>query len=211
MDKLKIEYMNIDDLIPYINNPRVNDHAVAKVASSIKNFGFKVPVLIDNKNEIIAGHVRIKAAKRLGMKEVPTIRVEDLSPMQVRAFRVADNKTAEIADWDFELLELELEGLDDEFTGFDLGEIEGLFAEPEKDDEEKPEVEFTKEVLEESQYVVLYFDNIMDWQVAQEVFEIKTVAALDSREGYERKGVGRVLKGEKVLEWARRGKESADI
>ena len=130
MSKLKIEYMNIDKLIPYINNPRLNDGAVDKVASSIKNFGFKNPIIIDKDNEIIAGHTRLKAARKLGLEEVAVIKVDDLTETQIKAFRIADNKTAEFAEWDFGLLEIELEGLDGEFTGFDLDaideDIEGL-------------------------------------------------------------------------------------
>ena len=128
MNKLKIEYINIEKLIPYINNPRVNDGAVDKVASSIKNFGFKNPIIIDKGNEIIAGHTRLKAARKLGLEEVPTIKVEDLTEQQIKAFRIADNKTAEFADWDFGLLETELEGLDGEFTGFDFEELNDLFG-----------------------------------------------------------------------------------
>lgn len=127
MDKLKIEYINIEKLIPYINNPRLNDGAVDKVASSIKNFGFKNPIIIDEDNEIIAGHTRLKAARKLGLDEVPTIKVEDLTETQIKAFRIADNKTSEFAEWDFGLLEIELEGLDDEFTGFEELELEKLF------------------------------------------------------------------------------------
>lgn len=130
MSKLKIEYMNIDKLIPYVNNPRINDNAVDKVASSIKNFGFKNPIIIDKDNEIIAGHTRLKAARKLGLEEVPVIKVDDLTEAQIKAFRIADNKTSEFAEWDMELLEIELEGLDDIFTGFDLDaideDIEGL-------------------------------------------------------------------------------------
>ena len=125
MGKLKIEYMNVDDLIPYINNPRKNDKAVDKVASSIKNFGFKVPIIVDKKNEIIAGHTRLKAAKKLGMEEVPVIRAEDLSEEQVKAFRIADNKVTEYSEWDEELLKIELEGIEG-FTGFDDKEIKKL-------------------------------------------------------------------------------------
>lgn len=127
MSKLKIEYINIEKLIPYINNPRINDGAVDKVASSIKNFGFKNPIIIDKDNEIIAGHTRLKAAKKLGLEEVPTIKVDDLTEQQIKAFRIADNKTSEFAEWDLELLEIELEGLEDEFTGFDLDELDKLF------------------------------------------------------------------------------------
>ena len=127
MGRLKIEYMNVNDLIPYINNPRINDNAVDKVASSIKNFGFKNPIIVDKDNEIIAGHTRLKAAKKLGLKEVPVIRVEDLTENQIKAFRIADNKTVEFAEWDMELLELELEELEDIFTGFSEEEKEIIF------------------------------------------------------------------------------------
>ena len=118
MGKLKIEYMDVDDLIPYINNPRINDNAVDVVAASIKEFGFKNPIIIDKENVIIAGHTRLKAAKKLGLEEVPVIRVEDLTEQQIKAFRIADNKTAEFAEWDMELLEIELEGLEMDMEEF---------------------------------------------------------------------------------------------
>lgn len=111
MSKISIVYKNIDELIPYINNPRNNDHAVDYVASSIKNFGFKVPVVIDSKNEIITGHTRIKASAKLGIKEIPCIIADDLNEAQIKAFRLADNKVSEYSDWDLETLELELEEL----------------------------------------------------------------------------------------------------
>ena len=128
LSKLKIEYIDIEKLIPYINNPRINDKAVDVVAASIKEFGFKNPILIDRENVIIAGHTRLKAAKKLGLKEVPVIRVEDLTENQIKAFRIADNKTTEFAEWDMELLELELEELEDMFTGFSEEEKEAIFS-----------------------------------------------------------------------------------
>ena len=129
MSKLKIVYKHVDEIIPYVNNPRkISQNAIDKVASSIKNFGFKVPIIIDKDNEIVAGHNRILAAKKLGMEEVPCIVVEDLTEQQIKAFRIADNKTSEFAEWDMELLEIELEGLDDIFTGFDNDEIEKILS-----------------------------------------------------------------------------------
>lgn len=110
---MEIKNINVNDLIPYINNPRKNDHAVDFVANSIKEFGFKVPIVIDSKNEIIAGHTRLKAALKLGLKEVPCIIADDLTPEQIKAFRLADNKTGEFADWDIELLMAEMEELSD--------------------------------------------------------------------------------------------------
>ena len=149
MNKLNIIYKNTSELIPYINNPRDNTQAIDKVASSIKNFGFKVPIIIDKENVIIAGHTRLKAAKKLGLEEIPTIKVEDLTEQQIKAFRIADNKTSEFAEWDMELLEIELEGLDDLFTGFDTAEFDdimGIDREVEEDDfdEEPPEEPISK-------------------------------------------------------------------
>ena len=125
---MKIINKKVSELIPYINNPRLNDNAVDAVASSIKNFGFKVPIVIDGGNKIVTGHTRLKAAKKLGLEEVPCIVADDVDENQIKAFRLADNKVSEIADWDFEALELELEGLkaSDLFTGFDEFEINSL-------------------------------------------------------------------------------------
>ena len=127
MDK-EIIMKKVGDLIPYINNPRKNDGAVDAVAASIKEFGFKVPIIIDSGNEIVAGHTRLKAAIKLEMQEIPCIVADDLTPEQVKAFRLADNKTSEFADWDFKLLEQELEELRDSnlFTGFEDFEIDSL-------------------------------------------------------------------------------------
>lgn len=110
---LKIIEKDIDQLIPYENNPRNNDGAVEAVAASIKNFGFKIPVVIDKDGVVVCGHTRIKSAKRLGMKKVPCIIADDLTDEQIRAFRLADNKTGELAEWDFERLRDELEALKD--------------------------------------------------------------------------------------------------
>ena len=124
---MKIFERKISELIPYENNPRKNDSAVDAVAASIKEFGFKVPIIIDRDGVIVAGHTRLKAAKKLGMETVPCIIADDLSPKQIQAFRLADNKTAELADWDFDMLSVELSDLDDidmsEF-GFDMSEFE---------------------------------------------------------------------------------------
>lgn len=142
---MEINMMNVEELIPYVNNPRDNDQAVDAVASSIKNFGFKVPIVIDSENEVIAGHTRLKAAKKLGMDQVPTIIADDLDENQVRAFRLADNRVGELADWDKEMLEVELldiDGLDMEQFGFD--ELETLL-----EDDEVVEDEFDEEVPEE--------------------------------------------------------------
>jgi ParB-like chromosome segregation protein Spo0J len=115
----KIIEKKIEEVVPYENNPRNNDKAVKFVANSIKQFGFKVPIIIDKNGVIVAGHTRLKAAKKLGMKMVPCIVADDLTPEQVKAFRLADNKTAELADWNDELLESELADIDD----IDMGQF----------------------------------------------------------------------------------------
>lgn len=101
--------LKIKDLQPYEKNPRKNDGAVDYVANSIKEFGFKVPIVVDKDNVIVAGHTRYKAAKKLGMKEVPAIVASDLTNEQIKAFRLADNKVAEQAEWDYSLLADELD------------------------------------------------------------------------------------------------------
>jgi site-specific DNA-methyltransferase (adenine-specific) len=116
---MKIEYVKTESLIPYENNPRFNDKAVDQVAKSIKDFGFRVPITINKENIVITGHTRLLAAKKLGMREVPVIAIEDLTDDQIRAYRLVDNKVAEIATWNYQLLEKELEEIDlnlDEFN-----------------------------------------------------------------------------------------------
>ena len=122
MTDLKVEYKNIKELIPYCNNSRTHsDEQVLQIASSIKEFGFTNPVLIDGQGGIIAGHGRIMAAQKLKMDEVPTITLSDLSEAQKKAYIIADNKLALNSGWDDELLKIELEQLKE--LDFDLGLI----------------------------------------------------------------------------------------
>ena len=109
---------------PYAKNPRKNDKAVEYVANSIRQFGFKVPIVIDSNYEIVCGHTRWKAAKTIGLESVPCVMADDLTPEQVKAFRLADNKTAEMAGWDFDLLEQEFNDIDPEM--FDMSDF-GFF------------------------------------------------------------------------------------
>lgn len=118
---MEIINKSIEELKPYENNPRYNDDAVEYVAKSIKEFGFKVPIIIDKNNEIVAGHTRYKASLELGLKEVPTIMVDDLNEEQIKAFRLADNKVSEKASWNMDLLNEELESiLDIDMKQFDF-------------------------------------------------------------------------------------------
>ena len=118
---MDIQEIKLDVLIPYENNPRINDKAVNQVANSIKEFGFKVPIVIDKNNVIVAGHTRLKAAKKLGLDTVPVIVADDLTDEQIKAFRLADNKVSELAEWDFEKLDAEIKSLsiDMQSFGFD--------------------------------------------------------------------------------------------
>ena len=140
---MNIIYKKIDEVIPYEKNPRKNDEAVKYVAESIKEFGFKVPIIIDSNNVIIAGHTRLKASKKLGYKEVPCIIADDLTPEQIKAFRLADNKVSEMAEWDLDLLNEELEDIIDinmEDFGFDLNlDFEDKEVEEDDFDVEVPE------------------------------------------------------------------------
>lgn len=124
---MKIEVLKISDLKPYENNPRNNLDAVEAVANSLRRFGWQQPIVIDKDNVIVAGHTRYEAAKRLAMDKVPCKRAEDLTEEQIKAYRLADNKTSELAGWNFEKLEQELEELADfgmEDFGFDFSEAE---------------------------------------------------------------------------------------
>lgn len=120
---LNIQLLELTQLTPYEKNPRNNEKAVDKVAESIKHFGFKVPIVIDKNNIIVAGHTRFYAAIQLQFDRVPCIVADDLTDEQVRAFRLADNKVSEFSEWDFDLLQEELEALEDwdfEAFGFEL-------------------------------------------------------------------------------------------
>ena len=145
---MKITEMQIDQLREYENNPRNNANAVAAVAASIKEFGFKVPIVIDTDGVIIAGHTRLKAAKQIGLQTVPCIVADDLTEDQIRAFRLADNKVGELAEWDFTKLEEELAQLAEMkfdmtafgFDAFDMDEPKEIVEDevPEADEEADP-------------------------------------------------------------------------
>jgi len=143
---MKTKTVAADSLIPYIRNPRKNSAAVDKVAASIKEFGWQQPIVVDKENVIIAGHTRLLAAQKLGMDKVP-VHVADLSDAQAKAYRLADNRISEDADWDIDLLGLEIRELDDlgfdlDLTGFDNTELANLLIDPdlgETDEDAVPE------------------------------------------------------------------------
>ena len=137
---MDIEWISVDEVIPYENNPRKNEASIDKVAASIKEFGFKQPIVIDKNGVIVVGHTRLEAAKRLGWEKVPCIRANDLTDEQARGYRLADNKTSEFSEWDYELLTDELDNIFDidmaDF-GFDLSFDD---EEPEVVEDDVPDV-----------------------------------------------------------------------
>ena len=144
---MEIKMLKLEELKPYENNPRFNDNAVEYVAKSIKEFGFKVPIIIDKNNEIVAGHTRYKASLKLGLNEVPCIIADDLNEEQIKAFRLADNKVSEQATWNYDLLDIELDDIDlSDFDfdmkdfGFDYNNSEEIEEEIEIEEDEIPEI-----------------------------------------------------------------------
>ena len=120
---MQIVYKETGALVPYGNNPRKNEKAVPAVKESIHQFGFKIPIIIDRENVVVCGHTRLLAAKELGMKEVPCIIADDLTEEQIRAFRLVDNKVGELAEWDVDILPLELADIAQDLSVFGFESI----------------------------------------------------------------------------------------
>ena len=165
---MQLIYKKLKDIKQYENNPRKNDDAVKYVAESIKEFGFKVPIVIDKEGVIVAGHTRWKAAKSLNIKEVPCIIADDLSDDQIKAYRLADNKVSEFAEWDFNILNLELDELlnfDMSAFGFDIDEVVDEYGTdfelPDGDKSELEQITFTlhKEQAEFIKYAIGQIDE----------------------------------------------------
>lgn len=206
---MEVKNISVKDIIPYENNPRKNEDAIQVVMNSIREFGIKQPLVIDENNVIVVGHTRFAAAKKLGYTEVPCVIASDLTEDQINAYRIADNRTAEYASWDVELLNNQLANIltvDMEMFGFDLNADE----EVKKKEEEKGEVPFTEVLGEEHNYLVLYFDNEVDWLQLQSLLELKEVRGLSTRKdgvmkkNMQRKAIGRVMRGNDALEKLRR-------
>ena len=203
MEELNIVYKTIKELKPYKKNAKKHSkEQVEQIANSIKEFGFTQPVIIDKYNSVVAGHGRILGAKKAGLKQVPTVCLEDLTEEQIKAYRLVDNELNE-SEWDSDLLKQSL----DEIAEMDM-EVFG-FAMDSLADEEleiEPEVPFTEILNEENNYIVLKFNNKIDWLNAMGLFGIEKAKAYPTRkEGNKksfgmREGVGRVIDGQKALE-----------
>ena len=197
---MKVANRNLAELTPYAGNAKKHDSTqIANVAERIRQFGFVQPIVIDRDGVIVIGHCRALAAEKLGMKEVPCVCVDDLTPEQVNALRIVDNKSNE-SDWDFDILHDELADIDLSNFDFDFG------LDKKKNKEEiDGEVEFSEILGEENNYLVLQFKTDIDWLNAQSIFRLETVNSYSTRKdgkvtkNMERKGVARVLDGAKVL------------
>ena len=169
---MKVKEIPIAEITPYANNPRNNAAAVEPVAASIRDFGFRVPIVLDRNGVIVAGHTRLEAAKRLGLSKVPCVVADDLTAEQARAFRIADNKTGELATWDMAKLDEELADISD----FDMAEF-GFAETPAPDsfgdsfslpDGEKPEAEYLSVVLSRKQKeIVLHAFETVEGDVSE--------------------------------------------
>ena len=197
---MDIKNIAVKDLIPYEKNTKKHDDVqINNVAESIKQYGFVQPIVIDKNNVVVIGHCRLLAAKKLKMSEVPCVCVEDLTEEQVKALRIVDNKSNE-SDWLNDILELELPDVDLSAFDFDFG------LDKKKDKEEiEGEVPFTEVLGEENNYIVLKFDNTVDWLQLESLFDLETVKAYSSRtdgkitKNMTRAGVGRVVNGADFL------------
>jgi len=197
-DNIKVEMIDIDKIIPYNENPKEHKkEQINKIASSIKNYGFNVPIIIDKKNEIIAGHGRYFASKKLELKEIPVIKRVDLNDAQVRAYRIADNKVAE-SDWDMELLAIEFEKLEYEDdinlldTGFNLDEIDGIMSDlPEIVDNSNEKSTRDKRMMQAGKTNLVIsigtFSSVLDYDLVSAVIEkIKNKFGDEEDEALER-------------------------
>lgn len=202
-NKMNIVYKNIKELKPYKKNAKKhNKEQVEQIANSIKEFGFTQPVIVDKNNCVVAGHGRILGAKKAGLKQVPTVCLEDLTEEQIKAYRLVDNKLNE-SEWDNDLLKQSL----DEIAEIDM-EVFGFAMDSLVDEtiEVEPDVPFTEILNEENNYIVLKFENKIDWINAMGLLGVEKVKAYPTKKDGNKKsfgdraGVGRVLNGTEAIE-----------
>lgn len=200
MENLRIEYVPIDSITPYENNAKLHpQEQIEQIKRSIKDNGMNDPIGIWH-DQVVEGHGRLLACKELGMTEVPVIRLDHMTDEQRRQYMLIHNQTTMNSGWDFDVLGYELEELtnfDADFYGFEFPE--------EKEEKEKPEVEFAEILNEENNYIVLKFNDARDW------LQIETLFGLENRKAYstrkdgkitksmQRIGIGRVVDGADFL------------
>ncbi len=196
----KLKFVKLSDITPYFKNAKKHSQAhIDFTKKSLKENDYYNPIGVDKDNIIVVGHKRFQALLQNNVKKVEVIDFSYLKPKQIKKLRLKDNKG--ITDkWDMDLVQNELEEMykdiqDAKELGFTQKELDAML----KLDDDKVEVPFTEELLESHNYIVLYFDNDLDWLNAQTIFELKTVKALDSKKGFEKKGIGRVINGTKAL------------
>lgn len=198
---MKIEIININDIKEYENNAKLHPaEQIEQIKKSIEEFGNNDPIAIDENNIIIEGHGRYIALQELGYKEVEVIRLNHLTEEQKKAYMLVHNKLTMNTDFDFELLSEELENiLDIEMCDYGFE----LVLDEEEEEKEEVEIEFTESLEEEHNYIVLYFDNNIDWLQAETLFDIKQVKEFSTRKDgtikKDKKGIGRVINGARAL------------
>ena len=184
---MKIEIADINSIQPYINNPRkLKDSAIEKVAKSIKEFGFRQPIVVDTNRIIVVGHTRYRASKKLGLKEVP-VQVADLTETQAKAYRIADNRLSEDASWDTKLLNLEFNDLlskefDLDLLGFTNDEIDNLFlkTDEESDKEINENIDLQEEKINDIKMVQLFFNPENEVKFKEAIQKISTNHKIDN-------------------------------
>ena len=204
MEKLKIEYVDINTIKPYKNNAKLHPkEQVEQIKKSISEFGMNDPIAIGKDNIIVEGHGRLIACKELGYTEVPIIRLDHLTDEERKAYTLAHNKLTMNSDFDIDILNDELEDiLNIDMSDFGFEKIE---EEIKQEIEEQPEVEFSEVLGEEHNYIVLYFDNDVDWLQAESLFDIKPVKCGSTRKdkkinkNMQRVGIGRVINGAEAI------------
>ena len=197
---MKIEKVKLSEIKPNPKNPRlIKDEKFKKLVKSIKDFPQMLelrPIVVDENNIILGGNMRFKALKEAGYSEVSIVRANDLTIGQKDEFIVKDNVGFGEWDWDILANEWDTKKLDDWGLGLpiDIEEIKET-----KDIPDIGEIEFSEELFLEHNYIVLYFDNAMDWEVAQEIYGLKQVKSKTSAEGTQKIGIGRVINGKNFI------------
>jgi len=182
---MEIKSIETNKILPYINNPRKNLN-VDKVASSIKEFGFQQPIVVDKSYTIIVGHTRYEAAKKLGLKEIP-VQIADLTETQAKAYRIADNRLSEDASWDTKLLNLEFNDLlnkefDLDLLGFTNDEIDNLFlkTDEESDKEINENIDLAEENISDVKMIQLFFNEENESKFREAISKVSKRDGIDN-------------------------------